>query len=161
MSLDIVPATFEHYIQLVPRDIELESIEAFAGEDTDTKFVMKHYIEKSYAFTGIAEEGIVGIAGIMPMWKGVAEGWFFSSDLVQKYHRPVIRAMKTKLDFAQEEFKIHRLQARTADGFYAAEKFLRLLGFEYEGPLVAFCTQAKDYHLYTRIRKDLWQTRSA
>lgn len=158
MSLDIVPATFEHYIQLVPREIEQESLRNFAGE-SDAKFLMKHYIDKSYAFTGIAEEGIVGIAGIMPMWPGVAEAWFFSSDLLHKYHRQVLRAMKLKLDIAQEEFKLHRLQARTADGFYKADKFLKVLGFKYEGPLVGFCSNAKDYHLYTRIRKDLWQTR--
>ena len=94
----------------------------------------------------------VGVMGINPMWKGVAQVWAFLSPEILAHPFGVSKATLRLLVEAERDFSLHRLQATSRCDFHRATGFLRFLGFQIEGKLRQYAPDQSDYFLWGRVR---------
>ena len=91
---------------------------------------------------------ILGIAGLAPQWENRALAWALISDAAgphfRKFHGAVLRFLEAS-DF-------RRIEANVDVGFKAGERWMKLLGFKYEGYLTAFRPDGADMLMYARIK---------
>lgn len=91
---------------------------------------------------------VLGIAGLAPQWENRALAWALISDAAgphfRKFHGAVLRFLEAS-DF-------RRIEANVDVGFKAGERWMKLLGFKYEGYLTAFRPDGADMLMYARIK---------
>lgn len=104
--------------------------------------------EAGLAWTGEHEGVILGIAGLAPQWENRALAWALISDAAGPHFKCIHKAVKRMLDVS--EFR--RIEANVDVGFEAGERWMKLLGFKYEGYLTAFRPDGADMLMYARIR---------
>jgi RimJ/RimL family protein N-acetyltransferase len=104
--------------------------------------------ENGLAWTFDDRGVILGIAGLLPQWENRAIAWAVVSESAGsrfiKIHAAVCRFLQTS------DFK--RIEANIDIGFEAGERWMRMLGFEYEGYLKAFRPDGQDMLMYARIK---------
>ena len=103
------------------------------------------------AFTGLVGGYCIGMAGIFPLWDGVAEAWMFGSDLFPKYPKFIFKHSKQIMDMAFRHFDIHRLQAAVAVDKPINRRFVEKLGFVDEGIMRKYGTRGTDYIRYAKV----------
>jgi hypothetical protein len=100
------------------------------------------------AWTAEHDGVVLGIAGLMPQWENRALAWALISKEAgphfRKFHGAVFRFLQMS-DF-------RRIEATVDVGFDAGERWLKLLGFEYEGRMTAYRPDGYDMLMYARIK---------
>ena len=101
------------------------------------------------ARTWLDGDSILAIAGVAPLWKGVGTVWTLISeearDRVVGLTRGVLRLMDSDRSY-------WRLQATVERGDERARLWIILLGFSYEGTMVAYAPDGKTHDMYARVR---------
>lgn len=122
------------------------------GEDL-VRLVANLHWKRGIAFTALLDGEVVGTAGIVELWQGVAEAWTQLTDKVKNpffLHRKVKRIMqgviKTK--------GYHRVQATADLSDQVAVAWLKRLGFSLEGSLKQFSSDKKDHGIFALVAKD-------
>lgn len=111
---------------------------------------MAETLESHPSFTGIAEGKIIGCAGIIPIWQGRAMAWAYIGEDAGKHFVKVHREVKKFLDNCY----IKRIEATVDAGFDAGHRWMGMLGFELEAPLMkAYRPDGGNCALYARIRR--------
>lgn len=105
------------------------------------------------AFTGMEHGEIVGSAGVMPLWPGVAESWVAIPILPLGVLREVCRLIRTRLPQLMAEKGLHRIQASIPLALPQASKFARIVGFTDEGSMPGFGADKSDYQRFSMVRK--------
>lgn len=100
------------------------------------------------AWTAEHDGVILGIAGLAPQWENRALAWALISDAAGLHFRKIHGAVLRFLEAS--EFR--RIEANVDVGFEAGERWMKLLGFKYEGYLTAFRPDGADMLMYARIR---------
>jgi hypothetical protein len=100
-------------------------------------------------FTGIEGERIVGAAGLILLWPGVAQAWavFSRSFPGLSAHRAIVKGFAGLIDSC----RLHRIQAQVLASFEAGHEWVKRLGFEYEGPKKKYGPDRQDYVEYVRL----------
>ena len=92
-------------------------------------------VQLGTAFTGFSEKGIIGCAGILPIWKGVGHAW-----VVMGKDYKIIAGMQFK-----------RVEATVSCDFITGVQWLERMGFELEGKKRKYGPDGKDHYSYARI----------
>ena len=101
------------------------------------------------AFTGVENGHIIGAAGFIPMWDGVAECWFIGSDRIQTRLKTVIKTTKDIIG----KMPYTRMHANVKADWAEAIRFAQFLGFKKEGLMKKFGPEGADYFVMGRIKK--------
>jgi len=88
---------------------------------------------EGWSFTLIDEGNPVYCGGVHPLWEGVGEVWFFSSNIINKSPIKYIKSFKKKAQELVEEKKLVRLQAPVRQEFKEAKRFTEWWGMKEEG----------------------------
>jgi hypothetical protein len=94
---------------------------------------------------------IVASAGLVPLWKGVAEAWMLGSDDVGRHRIKVARQLRVMLDEVMWHRGIYRAQANIHHKFEKAIRLAEWLGFENEGLMRRFGIEGADYIRYAKV----------
>jgi len=81
----------------------------------------------------VSDEGIVACGGIVPLWRGVGEGWAITSELLAQYRLSFAKATLRYMGQVIEELKLERIQAVVMEGHIESMKWLEWMGFKQEG----------------------------
>lgn len=93
---------------------------------------------------------VVASGGFVIIRPGVAEAWTLMSTLIHKYPVTVHKTALRVIDDFMSTYRIRRIQATCLKGFDRADKWLRALGFKYEGPMYQFGTGGETYLRFAR-----------
>lgn len=100
------------------------------------------------SFTAMDGDRVLAIAGVVPLWEGRAEAWaLLGSDLKRDFigiHRATLRFL--------DVCGFRRVEAAVDAQFCQAVDWVKLLGFECEGPLKAYTPDGRDCIRYARVR---------
>ena len=105
-----------------------------------------------YAYTLEHNGEILGSAGFVSPWPGVANGWGFFSELIYKYPLTLHKAMISMIAKLEEKHNLIRLQAECLKGYDKAIKWLIHLGFEYEGEMRNYGPTGETMLRFARIK---------
>lgn len=134
--LDIIPATMEH-VDFVIKNItkeDAEEIKAY-GITVDVG-VRSTYLDSDFAWSAVAEEGVVccwGLKRYKTLIGGGSQGWLVTTNLLTKYSRPFIREAKERLlALAKEPGYI---EGYVDSRHQRALRFFEWLGFDLSGDI--------------------------
>ncbi len=144
--MNVVPFKAEHFDDMDLRHFDKKSIEGLMG----IRDYIKACSELGQAFTGIADEGVVGSGGLIPLWPGVAEAWTMTSPLIEKYVISFHRAVRKHLNLLEQEQGLHRIQCVIIEGHDISTLWVERLGFKYEGIMEAYGPNKENYYRYAR-----------
>jgi len=111
------------------------------------------YPKLGTAWTLIDGDLVIGAAGVIRFCPGVGEAWALNSVHVLRYPKAFYRAVKEGLDESIERLKLHRVQAVVAANHPRAHRWIKALGFEFEGVMRAYGYNGDDYAIYGRVTK--------
>lgn len=103
------------------------------------------------SYTLISNEGIIGSGGVDLIMPGVGEAWTVLGKIFYKYRFSAHKVVLQSLKDAERQYNLRRIQASCVKGFEKAEKWLKALGFEYEGVMRKFGPDGNDFLRYARI----------
>jgi hypothetical protein len=112
--------------------------------------LVNSYLANGIAFTGMAQEGIIGAAGISPLWSGVGQAWIIPGEFMPKYKLWAIRAMKEGIDEYAHHMNVWRIQTFVRDRA-DHRRLVEMLDFRHEGTMLQYGPNREDYHIYARI----------
>jgi hypothetical protein len=96
---------------------------------------------------------LLGIIGVVMLWKGVGEVWTIIDDSVkQQFKRQLVVGVRTALDIAQQSLGLTRVQVAIESAADYSQSWPLALGFTLEGVMQKFGMDGSDYTLYGRIR---------
>lgn len=103
------------------------------------------------AWTGRLDGRVIGCAGIALSWRGRAHAWCVLADAIPApAWIGIHRAVKSRLA-QMPALDVWRIEAEAASGFHAGRRWLRLLGFEYEGRARGYGPGGEDFDRYARV----------
>lgn len=141
----IIPFKPPHLSQVSPQAVQGTGRHDFDKETADGLAL------PGLAFSATSEGAIVGCAGIVPLWPGVAHAWAVLSDSALAEPVTLTRAVLRELARIECKCELHRIQATVADGHIAGRQWLAWLGFEAEGLMPNYGPGGcGDYWLYGR-----------
>ena len=103
------------------------------------------------AFTGFSENGIIGCAGIAPIWPGVGHAWVVAG---KHYKNHRIWMHKQVIDYMNKiiaGMELTRVQANVVCSFTPGIQWLERMGFKLEGKMYQYGPDGADHYLYARI----------
>ena len=115
---------------------------------------LRPLISPEHSRTGWLEGRLVAAAGVVPLWQGVGQGWVLV-DKTNTEKLALCRAMRRGMRDIVANGPFHRVQADVKTSYKQGQKFLKMLGFVYEGPLWAFTSDGEDYERYSFISRNL------
>lgn len=144
----IVPYKPEHFFQIVRRAYEIQTLK----ELPDPEFVAKSFMN-GWGYTAFIKDKILLSAGVMKVWEGVGEAWLVASPLIHKYPLLSTKGIYFYLDRIIKENGLKRVQAVVQKDFHMANRWIQLLGFEYEGEMPNY-RAGKTFIRYAKILKE-------
>jgi hypothetical protein len=128
--------------------------EAMDGEEPVTGFYgyVAHMRVEGMSWSAEVDGTIVASAGLVPLWKGVAEAWMISSDDVGRHRIKVARQLRVMFDEVMWHRGIYRAQANIHHKFEKAIRLAEWLGFENEGLMRRFGIEGADYIRYAKVK---------
>ena len=108
-------------------------------------------VQRGTAFTAFTEQGIIGCAGILPIWKGVGHAWVVLGKDYRQHriwiHKQVIGYMNKII----AGMNYQRVEATVVCDFIPGVQWLERMGFELEGKKRKYGPDGKDHYSYSRI----------
>ena len=109
------------------------------------------WAEEGPAYTMIIDDQLVACGGVTLLGWRRGEAWILLSPLFSKYPKSTYVTVKASLDGMIEDNNLRRVQAIVNPEFPAHSRFLKHLGFEYEGTLRSYGINAEDLFMFGRI----------
>lgn len=142
-----------------------ELIELRDATQEDLEFVRRHPINPEvtkhfqdvkiagWAKTGLINNKILGVGGVVVFWPGVGEGWYALSEHADTYKVAVAMFLTRFIDIAAAELKLHRFQTTIRTDFTKAIKLIEVAGLENETPkgMRQYTEDKKDSYIYAKI----------
>jgi hypothetical protein len=113
-------------------------------------------VETTMAFTGFSRKygllpEIIGIAGVTPIWSGVAHAWVILGTNVQSHRFFMHRNVGKYLEILAKRFLLKRVQATVPVSSHKNLSWIEVLGFELESKLDRFGPDGKDHFMYRKL----------
>ena len=106
---------------------------------------------KDKSFT-IEDDGVVlGVFGVMEIYKGRAVVFSFISKRAGKGMLGLIKTLRKMIDDGMEKTGVERLEMSVLEGFEHGDRFATMLGFEFEGVMRKYY-KGRNYKLYARVK---------
>lgn len=104
------------------------------------------------AFALLDGGDLIGAGGLVPHWRGRAEGWWLTGQCARPRHLVrAVRLAREFLDASQCDPAFRRIEIFIRAGEPWASSFARALGFTCEGRLQAWDPAGRDMVLFARI----------
>lgn len=145
--MDIIDFEPEHLQYMTPQAAQIRFADNIDSVDA---MLLKR---PGLSFTGVAPGGrILGCAGVVPLWPGVAQAWAVLSDAALGEPVSLTRAVDRELRGIAESLCLRRIQATVAENHHDGARWLAFLGFEIEGLLVNYGPHGVgDYWMYGKV----------
>ena len=140
-DIKIVPAAIHHLKSINARPFDAQWI---AGADS---------LPPGPSWTVLLDGHPLIIAGMRPMWRGVAEAWAVTDSEIDRAGYRIARAAKESISIEMFFNDITRLQCVVNVNNSQAMRFAEWLGFEREGDLVKFGPEGDDYVIRAIIQR--------
>lgn len=141
--IEIVKFKAEHWDQINGQDATLSLSRMVPAE------YAKILEKQPYSYTFFSGDRIVAVGGIVENSPGRGEVWAEFAQTCRKEFLAIHLAAKRFLDICPFE----RVEATVDVSFAAAHRWIRLLGFELEAPVMRkYSLDGQDYSLYARVR---------
>lgn len=141
-------------ITLIPYDpIHIQQMTIVSEPNMEIALDIDQWAEsmnEGEAYTAICEEGIIGCAGVRPLWHGVGEAWMCASPLLMSYQIGTIKAMQKMFDDIISRNGYVRIQCIVNENIHRGMPFAKFFGFQVEGLLRKYFNN-EDYILLSRI----------
>lgn len=116
--------------------------------------VTKHFEDVKivgWSKTGLINNQILGVGGVVVFWPGVGEGWYALSEHANTYKIAVAMFLTRFIDIAAAELKLHRFQTTIRTDFVKAIKLIEVAGLVREGKMIQYTEDKKDTFIYAKI----------
>lgn len=148
-----------NFVNLRPLDHKV----FFSVPNIDSVRELETYEKSNRCWTAIAETNpdrvnissppvVLGMGGIIPVWKGVAIAWLLTACEIERYKVFFHKAIVTMLDKAIRELSLHRVDVSVLAEHEVSIKWLERLGFKNEGLMRKFDSQGNDYYRYALVK---------
>jgi hypothetical protein len=117
----------------------------------DYELIIKKFETNGPAMTLFIDDKIIGSAGFLPYWPGVAEVWALVTPLVHNYPLEFCKFIKKNMESVISIVGLSRVQATVKVGDQMAVKFLQFLGFKIEGLMRKFGPDGSDNFMMGRV----------
>lgn len=151
-SVHIVPFKAEHLQQLQPREFEGRELAALSIEEAE--FRVKEYLRRGAAWALVKGGQVIACAGIFRHWRGVAEVWAVTTALVPCYPLAFHRAIRDGLRREIRVMNLHRVQTAVREDHVTSLKWLKRLGFNYEGAMRGYGPNGETYQRLAWVRRE-------
>lgn len=121
----------------------------------------QHLAGSGIAYAGWIGDHVVGCAGVLQLHTGVGEAWALLGNALpdgQPSRLWVAVSIVVRWGI-REAFRVgyHRIQTVVAADMPPAIRWVRRLGFAFEGPLVAYGPDRRDYLRFATFRADVFK----
>ena len=147
MQLEVRPYQPEDYFEISRKEYDLLTF----GTVGKPELISKQLCE-GMAFTASCEKGLVACAGVLPVWKAVAEAWCIGSPLIQYFKFSFPKNVKKKLEEMINHYRLDRVQTVVDAEFIVSINWLERMGFTYEGPMEKYIA-GRTFFRYAWIRR--------
>lgn len=135
-------------------------------QDGDMEFVrqnpfqeaVKEYPEfpiPEHTYTCVFDGEIVAVGGLKVYFEGVVEAWIIMTKQSKKdgiFGLIACRAIEKKLNELMEELNVRRCEANVREDFPVAVRFIKALGFTFDGERKRFFPCGTSAMLYSKVR---------
>jgi len=128
--------------------VEKEMLE---NSGVDIKALIKGYAKNGECWMGLADNKVIGIGGIYPLWEGVAQAWVFLNKEIKQYLRDILNALKTHLEKAIQKYR--RIQIVCLQASPEANNLAKHLGFKKEGVLEQYTPDKRNMVMYAILKE--------
>lgn len=140
-------------MSLIPfRAEHLALIEVQDAQSHISPFMTYEYaqaLEPTFAFTYMVGGVVLGVGGLIEMWPGRAAMWAYLDRRAGRHLVAIHRAALSLLELAD----FRRVEADVSVDFEAGHRWLKMLGFQLEAPLMrAHLPTGGDSALYARVK---------
>lgn len=144
MMLQVVKLKSEHIEQLLAQDYNAGARPYYSPA------YAKDLEDRAFSFALITETGrVVFCGGLAVYWQNRAEAWGLFDGKCKEYFFAIHSAVKSFLD----SVPFRRIEASVAIGFEKGHRWIELLGFELEAPVMrAYTPDGSNMALYARVR---------
>ena len=118
----LVPFEAWHLQGLLNRDTHQEDLPSLTMEK----------IRGGPAFTGMVDGIVLGCAGLVITWPGMAIGWMVLSEQIGRHAIWMTRTVRRVLRDARRIYHLHRIEAVVLDGNVRNQRWIEMLGFSQE-----------------------------
>ena len=138
--IDVRPATQEdlEYLRQNPLEEALKGYPQLRICDSNT-------------YTAVLNGEVVGIGGVVVLWKGVGEAWVILSRNCQNKPIEMFLCIKRVYKALIQSCELNRIQVVVRVDFPQSIKMIEKLGFEREGLMRRYCPDGCDAYMYARI----------
>jgi hypothetical protein len=147
MDYEVRPYQPEDYMTISRREFDLLTF----GTRGDPE-IIANQLAHGQAFTGVCEKGLIACAGILPIWKGVGEGWCVGSPLIQHFRFSFPKVIHRKIQEIINFYQLDRLQTIVDRDFIISQKWVERMGFQYEGEMPKYIA-GRTYLRYAWVRR--------
>ena len=138
----IVPFEAEHL-----KDITLQPEQVYLR--TYLTDEMMEQLESDNSFTVIVNNRPIGCGGVIPVWENRAYAWAYLSNDAASHMVAITRAVKRFFNL----FPCNRIEATVDAGFEDAHRWIKMLGFKMEAPVMkCYRPDGGDSSLYARVK---------
>jgi RimJ/RimL family protein N-acetyltransferase len=110
------------------------------------------FLKRGPAYSGIEDGKVIGSAGLMILWPGVAQAWILFSTDVENMKKFVYEIVSKYLVTIFCEHELRRVQAHCKADHPMAVKFLEQMGFTRECLMRKYGIDGSDHYLYSFVR---------
>lgn len=138
-TIEIVPFRREHY----ERAVGLTSLSGMTSARAGLL-----YERGGPAFTGLVDGEVGGCAGVVLFWPGVGEAWAVLTETGREHPVQATELVRTGLRTVIDGMRLRRVQADVSADFLPGHRWIRLLGFSYEGTMPRYGPNGEDFVRY-------------
>lgn len=141
--MKLVPFRVEHLYQIVPRETV----------NMDQAIAAAIRLEGlGPAFTAIDGERVIGCGGVARLWGRVGEAWTLFGAEIAEHPVWLHRTVRTMLRDIMDGMDLDRLQVNVLADSERNCRWVKRLGFRFEGLMERFGPNGEDYARYAMIR---------
>lgn len=105
--------------------------------------------QSPHSMTGLADGRVVICGGVVEYWPNRGEAWAIIDQNCKEHFTAIHNAVKRFFEVCP----LRRIEAAVDIGFEAGHRWMRLLGFELEAPVLrAYRPEGGDCSLYARVK---------
>lgn len=143
--VEVVPFKAEHIVWLKDRGMVSWAPKGVSVES------LQHLERSFFSLSVVEKDSVIACGGVIEQWPGRGISWAFLNTKMGTKMVRCHRLVKRYFDICP----LRRVEATVEVGFEAGHRWVRLLGFELETPIMkAFGPKGEDHSMYVRLLKE-------
>lgn len=149
LKIEIVSFEGEHAKSIAERNEKDGLIVPSKSVNIDD--LVKIWKDGGPSYTMLIDEVPIVCAGVVLMGWNRGEAWTLPSKLFYRHIKGCYKEIKNILESIAREHKLIRVQSMIHPSLEVGDRWMRHLGFQYEGTLRAFSPLNEDMRIFSRI----------